>query len=142
MTEKTIQIEIVSPEQALFSGQALSVVAPGAQGELGIYPQHTPLLTQLKPGTVRINGVDGKQELFYVASGILEVQPYKITILADTAMRATDLDEAQAEQARQRSETLLANKQSDKEYAIAASELAQALAQIRTLKELRKRHKG
>ena len=136
MNNKTIQVDIVSPEKQLFSDEALSVVAPALLGEVGIYPRHTPLFTQLQPGTVRIQLASGKEKLFYVASGFLEVQPYCVTILADTAERAKDLDREKAEKAKERSERLLAK--GDFEHGRAAAELAQAVAQLRAIKQLRK----
>lgn len=133
----TIHVDIVSAEGAIFSGLAETVFAPGAAGELGILPRHTPLLTFLRPGEVRVKTADGQVEEFYVSGGILEIQPHVITVLSDTAQRAKDLDEAAALEAKQRAEQALQNKTSEFEYAKAEKELAEAMAQIAAIKKMR-----
>jgi F-type H+-transporting ATPase subunit epsilon len=135
----TIHVDVVSSEAELFSGEAEFVVAPGESGELGIYPRHTPLLTRLKPGSVRLR-VAGRneEELIYVSGGMLEVQPDRITILSDTAIRGQDLDESRALEAMRAAEEALTNRTSKIEYAEAQRELAQAVAQIATIRKLRK----
>ena len=137
---KTMHVDIVSAEEAIFSGEAEMVVAPGEAGELGILPEHTPLLTRIKPGTVRIKPADGAEEqLIFVAGGILEVQPNVITVLADTAIRGHDLDEAKALEAHKVAQENLANRSGKMEYAEALAELAQAAAQIAAIRKLRQR---
>ena len=134
----TVHVDVVSAEQSLYSGEAEFVVAPGEAGELGIYPRHTPLLTRLKPGAVRIqNG--GNEELIYVSGGMLEVQPDSITILSDTAIRGHDLDESRANEALRAAEEAMKNKTGALEIAQAQAELAQAAAQIAAIRKLRKR---
>ena len=137
----TVHLDIASAEEQLFSGLVELVVANGVVGELGIAPQHAPLLTSLKPGPVRVIKQGGEEEIFYVSGGILEVQPLLVTILADTAMRAADIDEAAAQAAKEAAEKALKDQKSEIEYARAASELAEAAAQLRTLQELRKKAK-
>lgn len=135
----TIHVNIVSAEQLLYTGIAEVVIAPGARGELGIYPRHTPLLTTLKPGSVRIkvpNQVE--EEVIYVSGGILEVQPHMVTILSDTAIRGGDLDEAKALEAKRAAEEALKDKAATMDYAQAQAELAQAIAQLAAIKKLRK----
>ena len=135
----TLHVNIVSAEQLLYSGIAEVVIAPGARGELGIYPRHTPLLTTLKPGSVRIkvpNQVE--EEVIYVSGGILEVQPHIVTILSDTAIRGGDLDEAKALEAKRAAEEALKDKAATMDYAQAQAELAQAIAQLAAIKKLRK----
>jgi F-type H+-transporting ATPase subunit epsilon len=139
---KTMQIEIVSAEVLIFSGEATHVVATGLIGELGIYPGHTQLLTALKPGPVRIIKPDGEDEILYISGGILEVQPQLVSILADTAIRATDLDEMAALEAKERAEKILSDKQSDIDYAKATAELAQAVAQLQVISKLKKKLTG
>lgn len=139
---KTMQIEIVSAELMIFSGQATHVVATGLIGELGIYPGHTQLLTALKPGPVRIVKPDGEDEILYISGGILEVQPQLVSILADTVIRATDLDEMAALEAKEHAEKALIDKQSDIDYAKATVELAQAVAQLQAISKLKKRLTG
>lgn len=139
MSATTIQIEIVSTEKSLYSGDATMVVAPGVSGELGILPQHAPLLTRIKPGVLKILMEDGNQDLFYVSGGVLEVQPEKITVLADVAERGDDLDEERAQQARQAAEEKLASATPDLDYATAQAELARAVAQLQIIQKLRKR---
>ena len=133
----TIHVDIVSAEGAIHSGQAEMVYAPGVMGELGIAPRHTPLVTSLKPGDVRVD--DGKEMMhFYVSGGILEVQPHVVTVLADTAIRAADLDEAAAIEAKRKAEDALAGQKEQFEYAKAQAELAEAVAQLRAIEKLRK----
>ena len=134
----TIHVDIVSAESAIHSGLASMVYAPGEMGELGIAPRHTALITRLKPGDVRVQKADGEIEHFYVSGGMLEVQPHVVTVLADTAIRAHDLDEAAAVEAKRRAEDALAGKAADFEYAKAQAELAEAVAQLRAIEKLRK----
>ena len=135
---ETIHVDIVSAEGELFSGEAALVVAPGALGELGIHPRHAPLLTTLKPGNVRVQVEGQEEQIFYVGGGALEVQPNRVTVLADTAARARDLDEAQAEQARQRAEELVRTRTDKREIAEAQAELMRAVAQLKAIERLRK----
>ncbi len=136
----TIHVDVVSAEESIYAGEAEFVVLPGEEGELGIYPKHTPLITRIKPGTVRIKPVDGGEEqLIFVAGGILEVQPNVITVLADTAIRGHDLDEAKALEAHKQAQENLANRTGKMEYAEALAELAQAAAQIAAIRRLRQR---
>ena len=136
----TIHVDVVSAEEAIYSGEAEFVVLPGEEGELGIYPKHTPLITRIKPGTVRIKPAGGgEEELIFVAGGILEVQPNLITVLADTAIRGHDLDEAKALEAQKRAQENLSNRTGKMEYAEALAELAQAAAQIAAIRKLRQR---
>ncbi len=139
---KTMQIGIVSVELMIFSGEATHAVATGLMGELGIYPGHTQLLTALKPGPVRIVKPDGEDEILYISGGILEVQPQLISILADTVIRAADLDEMAALEAKEHAERALSDKQSDIDYAKATVELAQAVAQLQAISKLKKRLTG
>ena len=134
-----VHVDVVSAEELLFSGETDFAVFPGEAGESGIYPRHTPLLTRLKPGTVRLKIPDRDDyELVYVSGGILEVQPNLITVLADTAIRAHDLDEAKAIEAKKRAEEVLNNRKADLNYAAAEAELAQAVAQLKTLSRKKK----
>lgn len=136
----TVHVDVVSAEEQIFSGLAEFVVVPGEMGELGIYPHHTALLTRIKPGAVRIKRPDQEQEeLVYVSGGMLEVQPSVVTILADTAIRGADLDEARALEAKQAAEEAMKNRASDIDYAQAQAELAEAIAQLRAIQQLRKR---
>ncbi len=135
----TMHVDIVSAEEEIFSGSAEMVFASGVMGELGILPRHAPLLTQLKPGEVRIRKEGGEEEMYYVSGGMLEIQPHVVTILADTAVRAKDLDEKAAIEAKERAERELANKTSEFEYAKAQAELAEAVAQLQAIKKLRER---
>jgi F-type H+-transporting ATPase subunit epsilon len=137
----TIHVDIVSAESAIFSGLAEMVFAPAEMGEVGIAPRHAPLLTRLKPGEVRLKVPNGEEQFFYVSGGVLEVQPHVVTVLADTALRAKDIDEAAAEQALQHAQQALKDRQSDIDYARAQAELAEAAAQLRTLQNLRKKLK-
>ncbi|MCM5571176.1 F0F1 ATP synthase subunit epsilon [Burkholderiaceae bacterium FT117] len=134
----TIHVDVVSAEASIFEGKAEFVVLPGEAGELGIYPQHTPLITRIRPGAVRIKVPNQAEEEFvFVAGGILEVQPNRVTVLADTAIRGHDLDEAKAVEARKAAEEALANKTGDIDYAKAQAELAAAIAQIAALRKFR-----
>ena len=135
----TIQVEIVSAEESIFSGEAQMVYAPAVMGEVGIAPRHTPLISPLKPGEVRLDMGDGKEEFFFVSGGILEVQPHMVTVLSDTAIRAHDLDEAQALEAQKRAEAALSDQRSEMDIAKAKAELAAAAAQIAAIKKLRKK---
>ena len=136
----TIHVDVVSAEESIFSGEAEFVVLPGELGELGIYPRHTPLITRIKPGSVRIK-VPGQaeEELVFVAGGVLEVQPGVITVLADTAIRGHDLDEAKALEAQQRAREAMQNRASQMDYAKAVAELAEASAQLAAIRKLRRR---
>jgi F-type H+-transporting ATPase subunit epsilon len=135
----TIHVDIVSAEKSIYSGPAEMVVAPAEMGEVGIAPRHTPLLSRLKPGEVKIIEPGGNEEFFYVSGGMLEVQPHIVTVLADHSERAHDLDEAAAKQAKERAEQLLADQKGDMDYAKAQVELAQAIAQLRTIEKLREK---
>ena len=135
----TIQVEVVSAEEAIFSGRAKFVALPGEAGELGILPGHIPLITRIKPGAVRIEKEDGGEEFVFVAGGILEVQPKCITVLSDTAIRGHDLDEAKANEARRAAEEALKNAKSDIDLAKAQSELAVMAAQIAALRKFRQK---
>ncbi|MBL4743318.1 MAG: F0F1 ATP synthase subunit epsilon [Cycloclasticus sp.] len=133
----TIHVDIVSAEASIYSGLAEMVYAPGIMGELGIAPRHAPLVTRLKPGEIRVD--TGKEELdFFISGGILEVQPHVITVLADTAIRADDLDEAKALEAKKRAEDKLADKSANIDFAKAQVELAEAAAQLQAISRLRK----
>jgi F-type H+-transporting ATPase subunit epsilon len=135
----TVHVDVVSAEEQIYSGLAEVVVVPGEMGELGIYPRHTALMTRIKPGAVRIKVPDqDKEELIYVSGGMLEVQPNVVTILADTAIRGGDLDEARALEAKQSAEEAMKNRVSDIDYAQAQAELAEAIAQLRAIQQLRK----
>jgi F-type H+-transporting ATPase subunit epsilon len=134
----TIRCEIVSAEAEIFHGQATLVVATGDEGELGIAPRHAPLITRLKPGQVRVIAENGEEQFFYVSGGIIEVQPQVVTVLADTAIRAKDLDETAANRAKEQAERLLANRTDALEVAQAQIELAQAIAQLQAIERLRK----
>ena len=135
----TIQVEVVSAEEAIFSGRAKFVALPGEAGELGILPGHVPLITRIKPGAVRIEKEDGDEEFVFVAGGILEVQPKCVTVLSDTAIRGHDLDEAKANEARKAAEEALKNAKSDVDLAKAQSELAVMAAQIAALRKYRQK---
>lgn len=138
---KTIQCDIVSAEEQIWSGTAAQVFATGVSGELGIYPRHTPLITQLKPGPVRVVDTQGEEQFFFVGGGIIEVQPHMVTVLADTAVRAKDLDAAAAQRAKEEAERELANRTGDMEVAEAQAKLAEAVAQLQALEQLRKKMK-
>ncbi len=135
----TLHVDIVSAEAEIYSGPAIMVFAPASEGEVGILPRHAPLLTTLRPGEVRVRTQEGGEESFYVSGGILEIQPHVVTILSDTAMRAKDLDEAAALEAKQRAEQAMQDRSADFDYAKAQIELAQAIAQLQAIQRLRKR---
>lgn len=135
----TIHVDVVSAEESIFSGEAKFVALPGEAGELGILPKHTPLITRIRPGVVRIERADNsEEELVFVAGGILEVQPQLVTVLADTAIRGHDLDEAKANEAKKLAEEALANHESAIDYAKAQAELASAIAQLAAIQRLRR----
>jgi F-type H+-transporting ATPase subunit epsilon len=134
----TIRCDIVSAEQEIFHGNVSMVIATGEMGELGIAPRHAPLITRLKPGQVRLKLENGDEQFFYVSGGILEVQPQVVTVLADTALRAADLDEAAARKAKDEAERALANRSNAMEIAEAQNQLAQAMAQLQALEHLRR----
>jgi F-type H+-transporting ATPase subunit epsilon len=135
----TVHCDIVSAEESLFSGLVEMIVATGSEGELGVNYGHAPLLTDLKPGPVRIIKQGGEEEIYYLSGGYLEVQPQTVSILADTALRADDLDEAQAMEAKKRAEQELHNQSGEFNYSRAASQLAEAAAQLRTIEEIRRK---
>jgi len=135
----TTHVDIVSAEEQIWSGPATMVFAPGVMGELGIAPRHTPLLTRLKAGEVRVRDANGKDESFFISGGMLEVQPHVVTVLSDTAIRADDLDEAAAIEARQRAEEAMQNKEAEMDFARAKAELAEAAAMIETIRKVRGR---
>ena len=135
---KTLHVDIVSAEQAIYSGEAQMVIAPGEAGELGILPEHIPLITRIKPGTVRIKQVSDEEEVIYVSGGMMEVQPDVVTVLADTSVRAHDLDEAKALEAKRRAEEAIVNRTGAMDMALAQVELAQAMAQLAAISKLRK----
>jgi F-type H+-transporting ATPase subunit epsilon len=139
MAAPTIHIDVVSAEESIFSGEAEFVVLPGEAGELGIYPRHTPLITRIKPGAVRIQKPGGGEELVFVAGGILEVQPKLITVLADTAIRGADLDEAKANEALKRAEDAMRNAKDKQEIATLQAEFAMQAAQLAAIRKLRKK---
>jgi len=132
-----IKCQIVSAEEEIFSGEVAMVFATGEMGELGIAPRHTPLLTRLKPGQVRVQMEDGSEEFYYVSGGLIEIQPHVVSVLADTAIRAHDLDEAAANKAKEEAEKMLEDKQSDLEVAQAQAQLAESIAQLAALQRLR-----
>ena len=135
----TIHVDIVSAEAEIWSGEATMVHAPAEYGEVGIAPRHTPLVSRLSPGDVRVRTEAGDEEIFYVSGGILEVQPHVVTVLSDTAMRAHDIDEAAAQEAKRRAEERVSQQQEEYDYARARAELAEAAAQLQTLQKLRRR---
>lgn len=135
----TVHCDIVSAEREIFSGLVQMIVATGSQGDLGVTYGHAPLLTALEPGPVRIVKPDGNEEIYYVSGGYLEVQPYHVTILADTALRAGDMDEAAAEKAKEEAQKQLSQQSSEIDYGRAATQLAEAAAQLRTLQSIRKK---
>jgi F-type H+-transporting ATPase subunit epsilon len=137
----TIHVDIVSAEGEIFSGAATMVFAPASQGEIGIAPRHAPLLTTLKPGEVRVQTPEGEEHFFYIGGGAIEVQPHVVTVLADTALRARDIDEAAALAAKQRAEDALKDKVGQIEIAEAQAELARAAAQLKAIERLRKMRK-
>ncbi|GAB3775409.1 F0F1 ATP synthase subunit epsilon [Ramlibacter monticola] len=133
-TTHTIHVDVVSAEESIFSGEARFVALPGEAGELGIYPRHTPLITRVKPGSVRIERSDGSEEFIFVAGGILEVQPNRVTVLSDTAIRGKDLDEEKANEAKNAAQEALRNAKSEIDIARAQSELAIAAAEMAALR--------
>jgi F-type H+-transporting ATPase subunit epsilon len=135
----TMHVDIVSAEREIFSGTANMVFAPAEMGEVGIMPRHTPLLTRLKSGEIRVQRPEGQEDSFYISGGLLEVQPHIVTVLADTAQRATDIDEAAALEAKQRAEEALRDREGKIDYARAQAELAEAIAQLRVIERLRKK---
>lgn len=135
---KTFQCDIVSAQDEIWSGQAAQVFATGVSGELGIYPRHTPLITQLKPGSVRVVDDQGEEQLFFVGGGIIEIQPHIVTVLADTAMRGDDLDEAAAQKSKEEAERAIADRTGELEVAEAQAKLAEAVAQLQAMEHLRK----
>lgn len=134
----TIHVDIVSAEAEIHSGEATMVIVTGEEGELGIAPRHAPLLTRIKPGQVRVMLPDGGEEFYYVSGGMLEIQPHVVTVLADTAARADDLDEAAAVRAKEEAERALADRNADMEMAEAQAKLAEAVAQLAALERLRR----
>jgi F-type H+-transporting ATPase subunit epsilon len=134
----TIHVDIVSAEQSLYAGRVEAVIATAEYGEVGIYPRHTPLLARLKPGEVRLLKGNGEEEQFYVSGGLLEVQPDVVTILADTAQRASDVDEAAALEAKAAAEKALTDKDAKVDFAEAQIKLAEAMAQLRSIERMRK----
>jgi F-type H+-transporting ATPase subunit epsilon len=137
-----MHVNIVSAEAEIYSGTVEQVFAPAVMGEVGIYPRHTQLLTPLKPGEVRVVKEGGDEEFYYVSGGMLEVQPHVVTVLADTAVRARDLDEAKAIEAKKRAEQALKDRQGEMDYARAEAELAEAVAQLQTIQRMRKKYGG
>jgi F-type H+-transporting ATPase subunit epsilon len=136
----TIHVDVVSAEEQIYSGPAEFVALPGEAGQLGIYPKHTPLITRIKPGAVRIRVPGQEEEEFvFVAGGVLEVQPNAVTVLADTAIRGKDLDEAKANEVKKMAEEALTNQKSDIDYAVAQAELAIAVAQLAAIHRLREK---
>lgn len=138
----TVQVEIVSAEEEIWSGEASMVFAPGEMGELGIAPRHTPLITRLKPGDVRVQTEGGEEVFVFISGGILEVQPDLVTVLSDTAIRADDLDEAAAIQAQKEAEEAMRDRKSEMEYAKAKAELAQIAAQLRSIEKIKEMRRG
>ena len=135
----TMHVDVVSAEESIFSGEARFVALPGEAGELGIYPRHTPLITRIRPGAVRIEKADGTEEFVFVAGGLLEVQPHCVTVLSDTAIRGKDLDEAKATAAKVAAEEALKNAKTDIDIALAQSELLVMAAQIAALRKYRQK---
>ena len=141
MMVNTVHIDVVSAEASIFSGEAAFVVAPASAGEVGIYPNHAPMITTIKPGALRIQLADTAEEVvIFISGGLLEVQPGIITVLADTAIRGADLDEAKAISAKLAAEEAMKNRSSDMDYAKAQAELSEAMAQIHAIERLRKTH--
>ena len=135
----TIRVSVVSAEHEIYAGEAVMVIAPARLGDVGIKPRHAPMLTLLSPGEVRVTTAEQEHEAFYVTGGILEVQPDVVTVLSDTAIRAHDLDEAQAEEAKARAERLMHDREADIDFAAAQAEFAEAVAQLQTIQRLRRR---
>ncbi|MCG9712717.1 F0F1 ATP synthase subunit epsilon [Shewanella insulae] len=138
MAAMTVQLDIVSAESSIFSGLVAHLQVSGAEGDLGVMPGHAPLLTYIKPGMARIVKQDGKEEVFYLSGGILEVQPFSVSVLADVVLRAEEIDEQAAVEAKRRAEAHMANAGADFNYAAAAIELAQAIAQLRVVETIKK----
>lgn len=138
----TMHVNIVSAEAEIYSGTVEQVFAPAVMGEVGIYPRHTQMLTPLKPGEVRVVKEGGDEEFYYVSGGMLEVQPHVVTVLADTAVRTRDLDEAKAIEAKKRAEQALKDRQGEMDYARAEAELAEAVAQLQAIQRMRKKYGG
>ncbi|MGH8162122.1 MAG: F0F1 ATP synthase subunit epsilon [Gammaproteobacteria bacterium] len=138
----TIHVNIVSAEEAIFDGEAAMVFAPAEMGEVGILPQHAPLLTRLRPGPVRIRAEDGSEQQFFVTGGLLEVQPHVVSVLADTLMRARELDAEAARTAKEQAEEMLSGKHGEVDFERARQELVQAEAQLRMIEELRGETRG
>ncbi|GAB4298540.1 MAG: F0F1 ATP synthase subunit epsilon [Thiohalomonadaceae bacterium] len=137
----TMHVDVVSAETSIFSGTVEAVFAPAKEGEVGIMPRHSPFLAQLKPGQVRVVKQGGEEDFFYVSGGMLEVQPHTVTVLADTALRARDMDEAAALQAKERAEQAMRDRTGAMEWAEAQAELAQAIAQLQMIQRLREKTK-
>jgi F-type H+-transporting ATPase subunit epsilon len=135
----TMHVDVVSAEKAIFSGLAEFMAAPGTQGELGIYPRHAPLITRIKPGSIRIKVPNAEEEVLFVSGGILEIQPGVVTVLADVAIRGHDIDEAKALEAKQAAQEAMKNKASEVDYARAQAELVEAIAQLETIEKLRRK---
>ncbi|AWB66422.1 F0F1 ATP synthase subunit epsilon [Saccharobesus litoralis] len=141
MAAMTVHLDVVSAEKKMFSGLVESIQVTGIEGELGIMPGHAPLITPLKPGHIRLVKQFGEEEVIYLSGGILEVQPHNVTVLADTALRGDDIDEAAAEAAKKAAEEAIANPSADFDYAEAAKELAQAIAQLKVITDMRNKVK-
>jgi F-type H+-transporting ATPase subunit epsilon len=141
MSDKKMLLDIVSVQSQVFSGEVTFVQATGSQGELGIYPGHTALITSIKPGQVVTTDADGEEHVFFIAGGVMEIQPENVTILSDTAIRADDLDEASALAIKEKAEKALSEQQSEVAYSSALSELAMAAAQLKAIQQLRRRAK-
>jgi F-type H+-transporting ATPase subunit epsilon len=135
----TMHVNIVSAENEIYSGTVIQVFAPAEMGEVGIMPRHAPMLSTLKPGVVRVISQENEEQTFFVSGGILEIQPHVVTILSDTALRASDIDESAALEAKSRAEAAMKDKASDMDYAKAKTELIEAVAQIEALKKIRKK---
>ncbi|MDO6562395.1 F0F1 ATP synthase subunit epsilon [Amphritea sp. 1_MG-2023] len=135
----TVHCDIVSAEEEIFSGLIEFVSVTGSLGDLGIYPGHAPLLSELKPGPVELKKQGGEQEIFYVSGGFIEVQPHKVSVLADVALRVGDINEAAAEEAKKHAENAMADKSSELDYSRATAQLAEAAAQLRTIQQIRKK---
>ncbi|MDC1506578.1 F0F1 ATP synthase subunit epsilon [Oceanospirillaceae bacterium] len=135
----SVDCDIVSAEESIFEGKVEFISLTGTLGELGIYPGHTPLLSEVNPGPVRLRMESGEEDIFYVSGGFLEVQPHKVILMADTALRAADLNEAAAEEASRQAEQAMADRSSEFEYSRAAGQLAEAAAQLRTLRQIRQK---
>jgi F-type H+-transporting ATPase subunit epsilon len=140
MATTTIHLDVVSAEESIFSGEAEFVIAPASMGEVGIYPRHTPMITTIKSGVLRVKVAnEAEEQMIFISGGLLEVQPGVITVLADTAIRGADLDQAKAEEAKRAAEEAMKNHGSDVDYALAQAELSEAMAQLHAIERLRKR---